>query len=60
MTAGDPVLIGFLLVLALFALGAALAGLLLERAARHPRTAAGLVVVAVIGLSWGGVLLLGE
>ncbi|PHK95090.1 hypothetical protein CR162_10090 [Pseudoroseomonas rhizosphaerae] len=59
VTAGMPVLAGFLLVLSLFALGAGLAGLFLDRAARHPRTAAGMVA-AMIGLSWGGSLLLGE
>lgn len=56
--AGSPALFGLLLVLGLFAVGATLAGLLLERAARHPGTAAGVVVMAVIGLSWGGILLL--
>jgi hypothetical protein len=56
----DPVVIGFLLVLALFALGASVAGLMLDRAARHPGTAACVVVVAMLGLSWGGILLLGD
>jgi hypothetical protein len=60
MPALSPTLMGFLSVLLLFALGASLAGLLLDRAARNPGTAAGLVVVAVIGLSWGGVVILGE
>ncbi|MFC4167560.1 hypothetical protein [Teichococcus aestuarii] len=58
MVASNPVLLGFLLVLGLFAMGATLAGLLLERAARHPRAAAGVVVAAMFGLSWGGILLL--
>lgn len=56
----NPVLAGFLLVLLLFAMGASLAGLLLDRAARYPGTTAGLVVMAMIGLSWGGLLLIGE
>jgi len=56
----NPVLSGFLLVLLLFASGATLAGLLLDRATRHPGMTAGLVVVAMIGLSWGGLLLLGD
>jgi len=56
----NPVLAGFLLVLLLFAVGAGLAGLFLDRAARYPGTAAGLVVLAMIGLSWGGLLLIGE
>lgn len=56
----NPVLFGFLAVLLLFALGASVAGLMLDRAARHPGTAAAVVVLAVIGLSWGGILLLGE
>lgn len=60
MSFDSPTLLGSLVVLLLFALGAALAGLVLDRAARHPGTAAGLVVVAMIGLSWGGVLLLGD
>ncbi|HWL79343.1 MAG TPA: hypothetical protein VNR89_00180 [Roseomonas sp.] len=56
----NPVLVGFLVVLLLFAFGATLAGLLLDRAVHYPGMAAGLVVVAMIGLSWGGLLLLGE
>ncbi len=55
----NPVLSGFLLVLLLFALGATLTGLLLDRAMQHPGKAAGLVV-AMVGLSWGGVLLLAD
>jgi hypothetical protein len=60
MSAAGPALLGFLAVLVLFALGASAAGLMLDRAARNPATAATLVVALVIGLSWGGVLLLGE
>lgn len=56
----NPVLAGFLLVLLLFAFGATLAGLVLDRATRHPGMAAGFVVVAMIGLSWGGLILLGD
>ncbi|MDJ0387631.1 hypothetical protein QMO56_05860 [Roseomonas sp. E05] len=56
----NPVLAGFLLVLLLFAIGATFAGLLLDRAVRYPGMATGLVVVAMLGLSWGGLLLLGE
>lgn len=56
----NPTLMGFLSVLMLFALGASAAGLLLDRAARNPGAATALVVVLVIGLSWGGVVLLGE
>ncbi|MDB5371244.1 MAG: hypothetical protein JWP20_2802 [Roseomonas sp.] len=44
----------------LFSLLAGLAGLLLDRAARAPGLATAAVVVALFGLSWGGVLLLGE
>ncbi|WP_160938248.1 hypothetical protein [Teichococcus coralli] len=56
----NAVLVGFLLVLLLFALGATLAGLMLDRAVRYPGMAAGVVVVAMLGLSWGGLLLLKE
>ncbi|WBV43211.1 hypothetical protein [Pseudoroseomonas cervicalis] len=56
----NPTMLGFLAVLMLFALGATLAGLLLDRAARRPGTAAGVLVAAVLFLSWGGALLLAE
>ncbi|KAA2213931.1 hypothetical protein [Teichococcus oryzae] len=54
----NPVLAGFLLVLLVFAPAASLVALLLSRASRFPGLAAGLVVVALIGLSWGGSVLL--
>ncbi|MCQ4160958.1 hypothetical protein NON00_13570 [Roseomonas sp. GC11] len=56
----SPTVLGFLTVLMIFALGATAAGLLLDRAARRPGAAAGILVVAVLFLSWGGVLLWGE
>lgn len=56
----DPVVLGFLSVLLLFALGATVAGLMLDRLARNPGIAAAMVLVMVLGLSWGGVLLFGE
>jgi hypothetical protein len=39
---------------------AGLAGLLLERAARSPALTMATVVLAVFGLSWAGMLLMGE
>jgi hypothetical protein len=54
----NPVLVAFLLVLLLFALSASLVAMLLNRAPRFPGLAACLVVVAMIGLSWGGAALL--
>lgn len=56
----NPTTLGFLAVLMIFALGATLAGLLMDRAARRPGTAAGVLVAAVLFLSWGGALLLAD
>ncbi|MFC3125018.1 hypothetical protein ACFOD4_08095 [Pseudoroseomonas globiformis] len=56
----NPVVNGFLLALMGFAVGAALLGVMLERATRCPGALAGVVVVAMIGLSWGGAVLLAQ
>jgi hypothetical protein len=52
-----PDLQGLVTAVLLFALLAGLVGLTLDRAARAPGLA---TAVVLFGLSWGGVLLLGE
>ena len=56
----NPVMNGFLAALLLFGLAAGAAGLLLDRASRHPAAATALLALLLIGLSWGGTVMLSE
>jgi hypothetical protein len=55
-----PAFNGLLAAILLFSLLAGLLGLTLDRAARAPGVATAIVAVLLFGLSWGGLLLLGD
>ncbi|MBO1077001.1 hypothetical protein [Roseomonas marmotae] len=55
-----PAFNGLLAAFVLFSLLAGLVGLMLDRAARAPGLATATVAMLIFGLSWGGLLLLGE
>ena len=55
-----PALHGLVAAALLFSLLAGLVWLMLDRAARAPGLATATVAMLVFGLSWGGLLLLGE
>ena len=55
-----PALNGLVATALLFSLLAAVVGLMLDRAARAPGLATATVAMLVFGLSWGGLLLIGE
>ncbi|MBC9177059.1 hypothetical protein [Pseudoroseomonas ludipueritiae] len=55
-----PALNGLVAAVLLFSLLAGVVGLMLDRAARAPGLATAAVAMLVFGLSWGGLLLIGE
>jgi hypothetical protein len=55
-----PAFNGLLAAFLIFSVLAGIIGLLLDRAARAPGLVTATVAVVLFGLSWGGVLLLGD
>jgi Ca2+/H+ antiporter len=55
-----PAFNGLIAAVLLFSLLAGIVGLTLDRAVRAPGLSAAIMAVLIFGLSWGGLLLLGE
>jgi hypothetical protein len=55
-----PALNGLVATVLLFSLLAGVVGLMLDRAARAPGLTTAAVAMVIFGLSWGGLLLIGE